>query len=267
MGNICDCFKTEDGPTPKTPLLTSAQPPAVTSQPLKDPQASALPRGQSARQHKPEVVENEFMSSLEEIGQVEMKSVTTVPSLEKTFQDHAKIYNDLYTTFTELRQCLHNFKATYEKETAGIPTIFECLKLLAKQCGGAKLSGTRTKNCIQIECDRREVSEKCGVPAEDVLDAIETYNRTNRLIRSLLDKAPQVKSSVRLVLEQESTLKREVTKADPDGKQGPEPLRNASENFSRLHRLPGYIDTIQKYTSKTFKEIVNGSKVLFEESA
>ena len=76
-----------------------------------------------------------------------------------------------------------------------------------------------------------------------------------------------MKSSVRLVIEQEANLKREVTKADPDGKQGPEPLKNASENFSRLHRLPGYIDTIQKYTTKTFKEIVNGSKVLFEDPA
>lgn len=266
MGNICDCFgPQQEGPTPKTPLLTSAQPPSVASQPAKD--ETAPPRGQSARQHRPEAVPNDFMSSLEEICQVEMKPVTTVPSLDKTFQDHAKIYNDLHVNFTELRQCLHNFKAAFEKETAGIPTIFECLKLLAQRCGGATLTGTRTKNCIQITCDKREVSEKCEGPAEDVLETIETYNKANRLMRSLLDKAPQVRSSVRLVIEQEATLKREVTKADPDGKQGPEPLRNASENFTRLHRLPGYIDTIQKYTTKTFKEIVNGSKVLFEDAA
>ncbi|GFO09918.1 hypothetical protein PoB_003642300 [Plakobranchus ocellatus] len=265
MGNLCDCFNTEkDGPTPKTPLLTAAQPPAVTvTSPVKE---SPPPAAQSARLHKPETAHDDFLTSLEEISQIEMKAVSTVPSLDKTFQDHAKLYNDLYTNFTELRQCLHNFKASFEKETAGIPTIFECLKLLAKRCGGATLTGSRSKNCIQIDCDRREVSEKCEGPAEDVLEIIETYNRANRLIRSLQDKGPQVRSSVRLVLEQEATLKKEVTKADPDGKMGPEPLKAASENFSRLHRLPAYIDTIQKYTAKTFKEIANGSRVLFEES-
>ncbi|GFS16750.1 hypothetical protein ElyMa_003222000 [Elysia marginata] len=62
MGNFCDCFKSEEGPTAKTPLLTAAQPPAVTSQPLKDGAAepAAPPRGQSARQHRPEAKENDF---------------------------------------------------------------------------------------------------------------------------------------------------------------------------------------------------------------
>lgn len=74
----------------------------------------------------------------------------------------------------------------------------------------------------------------------------------------------QVRSSITLVLEEEQKLKREVTKADPDGKLGPEPLKLTSENFQRLHKVPEYINTIEKYTSKASKEILNGSKPLFE---
>ncbi|KAK3800327.1 hypothetical protein RRG08_020302 [Elysia crispata] len=63
MGNLCDCFKSADGPTPKTPLLSEAQPPAVRTQPVKDGQATAPSVGQSARRHKPEEAENEFITS------------------------------------------------------------------------------------------------------------------------------------------------------------------------------------------------------------
>ena len=75
----------------------------------------------------------------------------------------------------------------------------------------------------------------------------------------------QVKSSIALILEEEEKLKRDVIKADPDGKQGPEPVRVTNANFSKLHKLPGYIDTIEKYSEKTFKEIANGSAVLFKD--
>lgn len=121
-----------------------------------------------------------------------------------------------------------------------------------------------TKNCIQITYDKRDVSEKCHGPAEDVIEVIEIYNKANKLIKSILAKCPQVRSSVLLVTEEKEKLKREVMKADPDGKFGPEPLRKTTENFMKLQKLPGHIDIIQKYTSKTFKEIANGSKILFE---
>lgn len=121
-----------------------------------------------------------------------------------------------------------------------------------------------TKNCIQITYDKRDVSEKCLGPAEDVLETLELYNKANNLIRNILAKSPQVQTSIRLILEEEQKLKREVTKADPDGKLGPEPLRKATENFSKLHKLPVFIETIQKYTNKTFKEIASGSRILFE---
>ncbi|XP_059145655.1 uncharacterized protein LOC131932757 [Physella acuta] len=259
MGNICDCLnekKYSDNPSPRTPLLAgSSHAPTLTRQPS--------PIGQSARLNK--VEKQDFESSLDAIHQIKLSKVSTVSSLDKTFQDHGKLYNDLYTNFIELRKSLNTFKSFFEAETSGIPIISDCLTLLAKRCGQAKLSGNRTKNCVLISYDRREVSQQCQGPPEDVIEIIELYNKINKLIKNILEKSPQVRSSITLVLEEEQKLKREVTKADPDGKLGPEPLKLTSENFQKLHKLPEYINTIEKYTSKTCKEILNGSKPLFED--
>jgi len=257
MGNLCDCIcpSAENlGPTQKTPLLADGNKP-VTSQP-------ANPK--SARVHNPNT-EDEFMTSLELVTPIELGTVTTVPTLDKSFQDHAKLYNDLYSSFVDLRKCLHQFKTYFEHDTGGIPVLSECLILLNKRCGAAKLRGSRTKNCIQIMYDRKTVSKCCEGQPEDVIDTLELYNTCNKHVKSVMDKSSQVKSSISLILEEEQKLKREVTKADPDGKQGPEPLRVTSKNFSKLHKLPDFIETIHKYTSHTFNEIVNGSKVLFSD--
>ncbi|KAK0060519.1 hypothetical protein Bpfe_010032 [Biomphalaria pfeifferi] len=260
MGNICDCFKDHKPPyepTSRTPLL-SAQSGPVNSQPATNNV------GSSARRNK--LVQQELASSLEHLTAISLAPVKTVATLDKTFQDHSKLYNDLYNNFYELRKCLFEFKSKFVSETAGIPTIVDCLKVLSKRCGGAHLTGSRTKNCIQIVYDKREVSEKCEGPPEEVVEILELYNRTNKLIKNILDKASQVSSSIQLVLEEEQKLKREVTKADPDGKLGPEPLKTTGENFIKLHKVPEYIDTIQKYTNKAFVEIMSGSKALFEET-
>uniref|UniRef100_A0A0B6YPJ3 Uncharacterized protein n=1 Tax=Arion vulgaris TaxID=1028688 RepID=A0A0B6YPJ3_9EUPU len=264
MGNLCDCLNPKpdtDGPNSKTPLLAGGNHPAPQT---RDSASNVV--GQSARLNKPVEDKRDFTSSLDALSTVNLATITTVPSLDKTFQDHARLYNDMYSTFVDLRKCLHDFKAKFESDTFGIPIIAECLKLLAERCGGARLSGSMTKNCIQITFDRRDVSEKCQGPAEEVLETLDLYNKANNLIKTILSKSPQVRNSITLVLEEEQKLKREVTKTDPDGKFGPDPLRKTSDNFTKLHRLPVNIDTIQKYTSKTFKEIANGSKILFEET-
>ncbi|KAH9488262.1 hypothetical protein Btru_063878 [Bulinus truncatus] len=238
MGNICDCDKenkTVYGSTPRTPLL-SAQPTPVTSQPAAS--NGGYSSGYSVRNNKQN--KQEFLSSAEQLTTITLAHVKSVPSLDKTFQDHSKLYNDLYNNFAELKTCLHEFKSKFVAETAGIPVTSDCLKLLAKRCGGALLSGSRTKNCIQIIYDKREVSEKCEGQPEEVIETIELYNKANKLIKSIMDKSSQVSSSIQLVLEEEQKLKREVTKADPDGKLGPEPLKITGENFMKLHKVPAY---------------------------
>lgn len=132
--------------------------------------------------------------------------------------------------------------------------------------GGATLTAKREKRCIQLQYDAREVSEKCTGLPEDTLEALELYNKINRQVKSILDKSPQVSRSLELVLEEEHNLKKEVTKADLSNTDGPEALRRCTENINRLRKLPGFIETIQKYTEKSFKEVLEGSKVLLKEN-
>ena len=59
-----------------------------------------------------------------------------------------------------------------------------------------------------------------------------------------------------------TTSGRKYMRSDLPSSVGPEALRQCTENINRLRRLPGFIETIQKYTEKIFKEILEGSKVL-----
>ena len=108
------------------------------------------------------------------------------------------------------------------------------------------------------------MSENCKGQPEDTLEALDLYNKINRLVKSILDKSPQVIRSLQLVLEDERNLLREVTRSDLSSTEGPEALRKCSENINRLRKLPGFIETIQKYTDKIFKEILEGSRVLLQ---
>lgn len=132
--------------------------------------------------------------------------------------------------------------------------------------GGAKLTAKREKYCIQLEYNAREISENCSGLPEDVLEALELYNKINRLVKNILEKSPQVSKSLSLVVQDEEHLLREVTKVDLPISQGPDVMRSCAENINHLRKLSGYIDTMQKYSDKVFKEIVEGSKVLLVET-
>lgn len=51
------------------------------------------------------------------------------------FKDHGKLYNELYSNFKDMRQSLNDFKGKFVQETAGIPVIADCLKVLSARCG------------------------------------------------------------------------------------------------------------------------------------
>ncbi|KAK7087244.1 uncharacterized protein [Littorina saxatilis] len=277
MGALCSCFcESNDEPTHRTPLLTGGQNKPVTSQHVPSyvktssttsQSAVTQPPPPSARQHRPEALkEQDFVTSLDHVAPVSLHQLPAqLAALNKTFQDHAKLYNEQHDHFKQLRQAVNDFKAKFVADTSGIPVMADCLRILADRCGGATLTAKREKRCIQLQYDAREVSEKCTGLPEDTLEALELYNKINRQVKSILDKSPQVSRSLELVLEEEHNLKKEVTKADLSNTDGPEALRRCTENINRLRKLPGFIETIQKYTEKSFKEVLEGSKVLLKE--
>ncbi|KAL8571520.1 hypothetical protein ACOMHN_056815 [Nucella lapillus] len=287
MGALCSCCDDPNNETspllsggaPGKPITSTQHVPSysqkqhgVTADPAGATPPSVLspPPPESARQNRPPDFEEEkeFLSSLDQVAAATVHQLPPELSAQnKTFQDHAKLYNELNNHFKELRQSLNDFKAKFLQDTAGIPVLADCLHILAQRCGEAQLKAKReSKHCIQLEYDRREVSEKCtGPPPEDTLEALDLYNRINRLVKAILERAPQVSRSLKIVLDDEHDLKKEVTKCDFPPDQGPDVLRHCSENLTRLRKLPTFIGTIQTYTNRIFKEILEGSKVLLSQ--
>ncbi|XP_071094343.1 uncharacterized protein [Haliotis cracherodii] len=256
MGCLCSCLLPVSNPdaSSKTPLLSG-----TTSPPNNDSSNNGL----SARQNRPR--RKEFLTSVEELANVHCSKLP-LPALDKTFQDHSKLYNDLLESFNSLKDTMHDFKAVFEYETRGIPVLAECMKLLRKRCGSAALSASRTRFSITIEYDRQEVSRMCKGPAEDTLEALDLFNKANKLTRSILEKAPKVKNTIQVVLDDEQSLRREISKSKISSTDEPEAMKMCVANINKLRKLPGSIETIQKHTQRQFNEIKESSKALFEES-
>ncbi|XP_067686792.1 uncharacterized protein [Haliotis asinina] len=253
MGCLCSCLCPEPNSeaSPKTPLLSG-----TTSPPSNN-------NGQSARQNRPP--RKEFLTSVEELASVHCAKLP-LPALDKTFQDHSKLYNDLLDSFNTLKDTIHDFKAVFEYETSGIPVLGDCLKLLRKRCGAATLTASQTRFSITVEYDRLEVSRLCTGPAEDTLEALELFNKANKLTRSILEKAPKVKNTIQVVLDDEQSLRRDISKSDISTTDEPEVMKLCVANINKLRKLPGSVETIQKHTQRQFNELKESSKALFEES-
>ncbi|ESP04717.1 hypothetical protein LOTGIDRAFT_170554 [Lottia gigantea] len=272
MGGLCSCLgddnqKSYQAPTPNTPLLAN-----IGSGPGNNTgsDASKTSGGKSARQHKPIDKEKQFLTSLQQLSPVIVNDLP-IPSLNKTFKynsekiDQAKLFNDLLERFEDLRRTLNDFKQIYEKDTRGIPTLKECMKLLSTNCGEAKITGTRTKYSVILEYDVRDVSDCCHGLPEDTLESLQLYNKANALIRKIMEQTPHVKDSIQLVLDDEEKLRRDVTKENLSASQGPEALKICVRNINSLRSIPSSLETIQKYTDKSFKDLLESSKPFFSD--
>ncbi len=132
--------------------------------------------------------------------------------------------------------------------------------------GGATLTVSRTRYSVTIGYDSAEVSRRCKGPAEDTIEALELFNKINKLTKSILEKSPKVKNSVQVILDDEQSLRREISKSDLGGSDEPEAMKICVANINKLRKLPGAIETIQKHSQKQFNDIKESSKCLFEES-
>lgn len=144
-------------------------------------------------------------------------------------------------------------------------SIIYCNALFNYVTGHAQLSiGRKSKYCIQIDYDAHEVSTESGPRPEVVISALELFNRANKLTKDIMDRAPNVNRSVQLILNDENSLRKEVTKADLGPSAGPEAMKNCVENISKIRKIPSAMETIQRDTQRVFDEILAGSKCLFE---
>ncbi|KAK3609485.1 hypothetical protein CHS0354_022244 [Potamilus streckersoni] len=262
MGNTCcgcligekDSYSYESNS--RTPLLGS---------PVSIPESRVATNDNfsSARRYRPPEDRKQFESSLEAVTTIETLSVP-VSSVDKTFKDQANLYNELVQTYSNLREEIHNFKTYFEVETSGIPVLHECFRILVRRCGYATINIERkSKTFLYVSYNPKDVSEKCAVSPEQVLKPLEYYKNACKRAGDVLQHAPHINDSISVIVNNEKGMRREITKADLPGDKGIDGMKAVMSNITKLKQMKININTIQKYTELTFKELLEASKLFF----
>lgn len=263
MGNLCCCFE-DDQTNVKTPLLRSdGQSVGVRSGTLSHQPRPTTPSA-SARHYNPRDTRG-FEKSIEQIKPVELKHVP-LTSIEKTFKDVAKLYNELVTCYHGLESDTHKFKEFFVEETAGIPVLAQCVLLLTERCGGAEIKVERkSKNFIELTYSATEVSRNCTVNPEQVIPALEHFKSACKNIRDVLERAKQVQYNINIILNDEETLRKDIMKADLTSEESVDATKSFLDNISKLRVMGAGTDTLHRDVEKKFKEFSAASKGFFNE--
>ncbi|KAL3857109.1 hypothetical protein ACJMK2_011804 [Sinanodonta woodiana] len=262
MGNTCcGCLSSEKDSysyeyNSRTPLLG-----AQVSVP--ESRAATKENVSSARRYRPPEDSRQFESSIEAVTTIETLPVP-VSSVDKTFKDQAKRYNDLVETYSNLRTEIHNFKTYFEEETSGIPVLQDCFRILVRRCGDAKITIDRkSKTLLYVSFNQKDVTEKCTVTPEQALKPLEHYQNACKYAGDVLHHAPHIKDSISIIINDEKAMRREITKADLPGEKGVDAMKAVMSNITNLKQMKVNIDTIQKYADNTFKELLEASRNFF----
>ncbi|WAR03633.1 hypothetical protein MAR_010191 [Mya arenaria] len=270
MGNCCG---TEEE---QKPLLVSgrvgvrsgtlSQPPAgpVLAQPA--PIIARSPGPTSARLHNP-IKQKDFEKSIQLIATVQLLSLP-LTSLDKTFQDLGRLYNEVVGNFRSLEEEIRKFKEYFLEETSGIPVLEECVAHLVNRVGTAKITvERRSKTFIEITYDKEDISKNCKGEADQSLRPLEHFSRACRHIREVLEHAPQVERNVKIILADEDRQGKDIMKSELSADAMQRATHDFHENVSKLRVVAAGTDTIRRDVEKKFKEFANASKGFFKEES
>ncbi|XP_033748396.1 uncharacterized protein LOC117333281 [Pecten maximus] len=251
------CFSSQqEGPTSKTRLLQDQS----DHHGDREPPSSARQKYGDKNSHTVE-----FTTSVDVLRPADMKTVA-LSKLDKTFQDQAKLYDDLLVCFQTLKQDMEKFKGYFAAETEGISELHKCVVILVERCGEAELVVDRKlKNCIQIEYKSEEILRTCTVDYQQVIPVLDLFNAINKLIKKILDRAPQVRSTIECLLSDAHEMKKDIMKSDLNSAEGPAAMKACIANISKLDVLRKDVDTIMKHTDRMFKDVLQSSKGFFKD--
>ncbi|KAI0241943.1 hypothetical protein LSAT2_015402 [Lamellibrachia satsuma] len=181
-----------------------------------------------------------------------------VAHVDKQLLDHGTLYNDHVQRHVSLREAVRELSEIFPESRGNHETtlvnVFERINNL---CGESKavLEVRRTQTyCLHIKYDVERV------PAS-VLPALVAFNRVNKLVRELLDKAPPLVMSAELLIRDEKELRRDVLAANL-ATEGPACMQNCLNNIDELRRVPGWVRDITTDTVHTFELLKKVARVL-----
>lgn len=258
MGNCC-------GNEEERQPLVNSRPVGVRSATLSDGSSPIIEAPKSARQHIP-VEKEEFETSIELISTVQLQTVP-IATIDKTFKDLGKLYNEVIDNFRSLETETHKFKEYFVAETSGIPVLSTCVVILRKRAGNTVINIERkSKNFIEVKFDAKEIAKACEGNPEDVIRPLEHFANACRHIRNVLSHAPQVEQNVKIILQDEDNLKKEIMKADMTTTEIQQGIKIFLDNVSKLRTVAAGTDTIKRDVEKKFKEFSKASEGFFLEN-
>ncbi|KAL4223667.1 hypothetical protein ACF0H5_017135 [Mactra antiquata] len=257
MGNCCG---TEEE---QRPLLNS-ETVGARSGTLNNTTPVVTEPPQSARNHNP-VEKRDFETSIELISKVQLQTIQ-ITTINKTFQDLGSLYNDVIDNFQSLETNIHNFKEFFVEDTAGIPVLATCVKILVQRAGEAKITIERTqKNLITVLFDSKEIARICGEKSDRVVKPLEYFASACRHIRNVLEHAPQVESNVKIILQEDEKMRKDIMKSDLSQEDIQRNIKALLENVSKMRVVAAGTDTIKRDVEKKFKEFSKASEGFFVE--
>ncbi|XP_041348803.1 uncharacterized protein LOC121368231 isoform X2 [Gigantopelta aegis] len=127
MGGLCSCLSPDveqrQEPSPRTPLLDGTEPTTQEVSNIK-----------SVRKQQTAGIKH-ISTSVEALVPVSCGKIA-LPLLDKTFQDHSKLYNDLLKNFNLLRQTIVDLKILTVEENNVHASLETCIKNIVSMCGG-----------------------------------------------------------------------------------------------------------------------------------
>ena len=124
----------------------------------------------------------------------------------------------------------------------------------------------KSKNFIEITYSPSEVSRKCTVNPERVIPAIEYFKSACKNIRDVLERAKQVQYNIKIILNDEETLRKDIMKADLTSEESVEATKAFLDNISKLRVMATGTDTLHRDVEKKFKEFSTAAKGFFKEN-
>ncbi|XP_063448957.1 uncharacterized protein LOC134728314 isoform X2 [Mytilus trossulus] len=253
--NMGCCFSSENGLEPSS-----------TSSLLSGPQRKYVDNTgppSSARQYRPPDRKDTIPGDDDGLVVSKMKPIV-IQSMNKAFQDHEKLYDDISKSYQDMLNDLHSFKSAFDEESSGILEMAECVRILVHRYGQTSLEVRRRKYCVQIIFSEETLMKNSLKDPQEIISSLKHFNSMNKHLEIVLKDAHSIQNSIRILLKDKESMKLQIIKEDLPVDQGPGVVYNVIENMRTLENMHKNIDVIKKKSEAQLKDVIESSKGFFE---
>lgn len=110
------------------------------------------------------------------------------------------------------------------------------------------------------------MSNCCQGNPDEVIQPLGHYGNACSHIRNVLSHAPQVENNLKIILQDEDKLKKDIMKADLSTTEVQQGIKTFLHNVSKLRTIASGVDTIKRDVEKKFKMFSKASEGFFKEN-